>query len=201
MPATFAKERELKDDDPLAFGAHLDGLGMGIDDVDELVGVEKADHKKAGIVDAIMDQNRKAEMEQEEKQFNDQQMMQDLEDIAEEDGANNDPNPDEMSSDAAPISPFADLPTAEEEAKQQKADTSRKFMKTVNVVSSDSEGHGSDTSAKKNQRLQKAKANAKPELPVVKEKSGKAKKVKYYKGQVVMSDTEAAVRKQQYNQG
>ena len=44
--------------------------------------------------------------------------MQDLEGIAEENGANNDPNPDEMSSDAAPISPFADLMTAEEEAKQ-----------------------------------------------------------------------------------
>lgn len=61
MPSTFANEKDLKADDPLAFGAHLDGLGMGIEDVDELVGVKKADHQMAGIVDVIMEQNRKAE--------------------------------------------------------------------------------------------------------------------------------------------
>lgn len=45
-------------------------------------------------------------------------MMSNLEDIAAGGPNKNDPNPDEESSDAAPISPFADMQTKEEEMKQ-----------------------------------------------------------------------------------
>lgn len=68
--------------------------------------------------------------------------------------------------------------TAEEEAKSKKVEDSRKFIKSVNVVSSDSEGH-SDTGSNKNKKITSIK-NQKSDLPVVSEK--KAKKVKYYKG-------------------
>jgi hypothetical protein len=43
MPMTYVKEKDLKADDPLAFGAHLDGLGLGINELDELVGHENDD--------------------------------------------------------------------------------------------------------------------------------------------------------------
>lgn len=51
-----------------------------------------------------MEQNRIAQKikEEQDKIFNQSKMMQNLEDLV-------DPNPDEESSDAAPVSPFADL--------------------------------------------------------------------------------------------
>lgn len=55
------KEKVLKEDDPLAFGAHLGGLGMGINELDELVGLEDEDEKQAESVEKIMNQNREAE--------------------------------------------------------------------------------------------------------------------------------------------
>jgi hypothetical protein len=43
MPVSYVKSKDLKADDPLAFGAHLDGHGLGIDELDELVGHDKND--------------------------------------------------------------------------------------------------------------------------------------------------------------
>lgn len=64
-------------------------------------------------------------------------------------------------------------------------------------MSSDSEGHGSDT-GNKNKILKNIKKNQKP-LDTVKEK--KALKTKYYKGQVVMSDTEDTIKKSSKKKG
>lgn len=50
------------------------------------------------------------------------------------------PKPDESAdSDFAPISPFADQPTKEEETKLKEEQRKRDFLKAVNVVSSASE--------------------------------------------------------------
>lgn len=44
-------------------------------------------------------------------------MLDNLEDMAKPDAPYQDPNPDEESSDFAPVSPYADMLTQEEEAK------------------------------------------------------------------------------------
>ena len=84
IPKNAVKEKHLKADDPLAFGAHLDGLGMDINELDELVGVEEEDDKYTESVETIMEQNRAAERKEKEQsgEFNQNQMMDSLEDIA-----------------------------------------------------------------------------------------------------------------------
>lgn len=146
---------------------------MDINELDELVGVEEEDDQYTESVETIMEQNRAAERKEKEQsgEFNQNQMMDSLEDIAQaDDSKQQDPNPDEESSDAAPVSPFADMLTQEEEAKDKQAEEQKKFIKSVNVVSSDSEGHGSDTGSAKNKILKNIKQNKQQPLDTVKEK-------------------------------
>ena len=78
-------------------------------------------------------------------------MMDDLEKIAQDDH----PKEDTETSDFAPISPFADMPTKEEELKKSEQEIKTEFINSVKVVSSASETEESGTEAisKKQQKL------------------------------------------------
>jgi predicted GNAT family acetyltransferase len=86
---------------------------MGLDDVDVIIDPE---HRKQGIVDQVMEKNRKFAKENEEKE-EEFDMMQGLNDIAEEK-----PQEQTEDSDVAPVSPYADSLTVEEQIKKDEKD-------------------------------------------------------------------------------
>ena len=116
----------------------------------------------------------------------------------------------------APMSPYADAPSAEEEAaakaeekKQKEAERERQFLKAVHQVSSSEtdEASASGTSGselgatrggfggKRSTRKRPApakKADPRAVLQPVKETSSKKSKVRYFKGMQVMSGSESA---------
>ena len=102
---------------------------MGLEDIDVIIGHKpssqgqqkkassSAEHKKAGIVSDIVTANRKALKElQEKEEAAGGDMLDGLEEITEEQ-AEVPPPQESADSDFAPVSPYADMPTKEEEAK------------------------------------------------------------------------------------
>jgi len=142
------KETTQAETDPLNFENSLKEMGLG--DLDSFLDADqssKADSsatKDSGIVGKIMEQNRKIAQEIREKEaapVTQDAMMNDLEDIANQEG----------DSDVAPVSPYADALTSKEEAKVSEEKTKQQFIQAVQAVSSASEtdeagASGSDAS-------------------------------------------------------
>ena len=148
--------------------------------------MDQKDHQKHGIVSDIINANKKALEEMPEEKFD---MMDGLEEIAEEKAQQNEkPEDQEMDSDFAPVSPFADMPSREEEKKMEEDKRKKEFLSAVNIVSSASETEesGAEGRAKKEHKLAQMKGGKQSS----KEKSSPSKKVKFYMGQRVLSDTE-----------
>ena len=161
---------------------------MGLDDVDEIL---EPEHRKQGIVDQVMEKNRKyaKDTQDKEEQFD---LMQGLNEIAEE----------QQDSDVAPVSPYADALTVEEQIKNDEKNKQTQFQKPINAISSASETDEkqSDTESNKAKKIAGvAKIKSmQTGLQPIKEGSGqsakKKKKVSYYKGMMVMSDTEDNIK-------
>ena len=137
------------------------------------------DYKKPGIVSEILQANRKQLAEDGEAPLD---MLGDLEKIAEE--VPEVKPQDEEGSDFAPVSPYADAPSVEQEQKREEEARKKEFLKAVNAISSASETDeaASGTEAKRGALSGKTASAKAP--------AQKPKKAKFYKGQPVMSDTE-----------
>jgi hypothetical protein len=141
---------------------------------------ESTDYKKPGIVSEILEANRKQLAAEDEDRLD---MLGELEKIAEE--APEAKVKEEEGSDFAPVSPYADSLTVEQQQEQAEEARKKEFLKAVNAISSASETDeaASGTEAKRQAVLGQKSAGAK--VP-----AQKPRKVKFYKGQPVMSDTE-----------
>lgn len=198
-----AQQSETFKADPLSFENSL--KESGIDNLDDIISGKATAAKGPSQLSQIIKDNeayqKKMAEEDAAKGFN---VMDDLDDIAgppvEETAPSkaidSDPHHTEES-DTAPVSPYADALTAEQEAKQKEEERKKQFLKAVQIVSSASETDemSGTESAKARKRIAKLEGQQSASgLSPVKESSSlsakKKRKVKYYKGQMVMSDTE-----------
>lgn len=104
---------------------------------------------KEGIVSEIIeDKQKEADQNKEENRFD---ALDDLDKIAGEQPIAAKPENEEEISDFAPISPFADVPSQEEEKVQKAEEKKNVFAKSVEIVSSasESEESGAESRAKR----------------------------------------------------